>query len=69
MKVKKALSPWTKQCKAQMVILGKSLSDLSRETSLSRTYISSIINERISVPDETVRLICDALEVNMPMEQ
>ena len=64
--MKRELSPWGKQCKAQMAMLGKSLSDLSRETSLSRTYISSIINGRIIVPDETVRFISDALEVDMP---
>lgn len=67
--MKKALSPWGRKCKAQMVLLGKSLSDLSQETKLSRTYISSIINERIVVPEDTVKLICNALDVDMPLEQ
>ncbi len=67
--MRKALSPWSRKCKAQMVILGKSLAALSQETNLSRTYISSIINERIVAPDDTVKLICNALEVDMPLEQ
>lgn len=67
--MRKALSPWGRQCKAQMVILGKSLTDLSQETKLSRTYISSIINGRMVAPDDTVKLICNALEVDMPLEQ
>ncbi len=62
----KTLSPWGRQCKAQMIILGKSLADLSQETNLSRTYISSIINGRMVAPDDTVKLICDALKVDMP---
>ncbi len=67
--MRKELSPWGKKCKSQMILLGKSLTDLSRETNLSRTYISSIINERIIVPDTTVKLICDALEVDMALRQ
>ncbi len=67
--MKKTLSPWSRQCKAQMIILDKSLSDLSQETQLSKTYISAIINERIVVPDKTIRIISDALEVSMPAGQ
>ena len=65
--MKKTLSPWGRQCKAQMVILGKTLTDLSQETQLSKTYISAIINERIVVPDKTIRIISDALEVSVPV--
>ena len=36
-KEKRELSPWGKQCKVQMLVLGKSLADLSAETKLSRT--------------------------------
>ncbi len=64
--MKRELSPWGRQCKAQMVMLGKSLADLGQETGLSKTYISAIINGRMIVPPETVKLICDALEVDMP---
>lgn len=62
----KSITPWGRKCKAQLIMLGKSLADVSRETNLSRSYISSIINGRIIVPAETVQLISDALEVEMP---
>lgn len=64
--MKRQLSPWSRKCKAQMAMLDKTLADLSKETKLSRVYISSIINERINAPRETVQLICNALEVEMP---
>jgi len=67
--MKKELSPWGKQCKIQMLVLGKSLALLSQETKLSRNYISAIINGRIIVPDETVRVISNALEVDMSLER
>ncbi len=66
-KEKRELSPWGKQCKVQMLVLGKSLADLSEETKLSRTYISSIINERMVVPEDTIRIISNALEVDMAL--
>ncbi len=62
----KAMTPWGRKCKAQMILLEKTLDDVSRETKLSRTYISAIINGRIVVPAETVQLISNALEVEMP---
>ncbi len=67
--MKKTMSSWSRKCKSQMALLDKSLADLSDETSLSRTYISAIINERIVVPDDTKRLICKALEIEMPQER
>lgn len=67
--MKKTLSPWGKQCKIQMVVLNKSLKDLSNETKLSRTYISAIINERVIVPEETVKIISKALQVDMALKQ
>lgn len=62
--MKRELTPWGKQCKIQMVALGKSLSDLSNETNLSRTYISAIINGRQVAPEETMNAISSALEVD-----
>lgn len=62
--MKRELTPWGKQCKIQMVALGKSLSDLSNETNLSRTYISAIINGRQAAPEETMNAISTALEVD-----
>lgn len=62
--MKRELTPWGKQCKIQMVALGKSLSDLSDETNLSRTYISAIINGRLLAPEETMNAISSALEVD-----
>lgn len=59
----KAISQWGKKCKIQMIEMNKSLSDLSTETGLSRTYISAIINGRMIVPDETKQKISDALDV------
>ena len=62
--MKRELTPWGKQCKIQMVALGKSLSDLSDETNLSRTYISAIINGRMLAREETMNAISSALEVD-----
>lgn len=67
--MKRKLSPWGKQCKIQMVVLGKKLEDVSKETNLSRTYIFSIINGRIYAPDETVRAISNALDVDIALER
>lgn len=64
-KEKRKLSPWGKQCKVQMAVLDKSLADLSAETKLSKTYISSIINGRMIPPEETIRTISNALEVDI----
>ncbi len=65
--MKKGLSPWSKQCKVQMLVLEKSLDQLSRETGFSKSYLSSIINGRIIVPDETVKIISNALDVDMAL--
>lgn len=62
--MKKQLSPWGQQCKLQMLVLGKSLADISSDTNYSRTYISAIINGRIVAPDETVKAISKALNVD-----
>lgn len=66
-KEKRELSPWGKQCKVQMVVLDKTLADLSTETKLSKTYISSIINGRMIPPEDTIRIISNALEVDMAL--
>lgn len=62
--MKRELSPWGRQCKVQMVVLEKTLSDLSQETNLSKTYISAIINGRMVVPEKTIQAISKALEVD-----
>lgn len=62
----KNISPWGRQCKIQMIALGKTLSQISSETGLSRTYISAIINGRVSVPQDTVNKISKCLEVSPP---
>lgn len=62
--MQKTISPWGKQCKMQMISLGKSLTDLSRETGFSRTYISAIINGRIVAPEETKHKISKSLSVD-----
>lgn len=66
-KKKRELSPWGRQCKAQMILLDKTLDSLSRETNLSRSYISAIINGRVVAPEETVQLVSNALKVDMPL--
>lgn len=63
--MKKKLSVWGQQCKVQMIILGKTLEDLSTATQLSRTYISAIINGRMIVPKETIQKISNELDVDM----
>lgn len=67
--MKRELSPWGKQCKIQMLTLGKSLGDVCEETNLSKTYVSAIINGRTVAPDETVGAISRALEVDMALER
>ena len=60
----KNITPWGKQCKMQMIALGKTLTDISEETGLSRTYISGIINGRLRVPPETTSKISKSLSVD-----
>ncbi len=62
--MKRELSSWGRQCKVQMIVLEKTLSDLSQETNLSKTYISAIINGRMVVPEKTIQTISKALEVD-----
>lgn len=66
-KGKRELSPWGRQCKVQMVVLDKSLADLSAETRLSKTYISSIINGRMIAPEDTIKVISNALGVDVAL--
>lgn len=60
----KQMSLWGRKCKMQMICLGKTLGDVSKDTGFSRTYISAIINGRVLGPKETVRKISVALNVN-----
>lgn len=52
---------WGKRCKAQMVLKDISLQDIADSTGYSRTYVSSIINGRVMVPDETKEKVENAL--------
>jgi len=61
----KNMTPWGKQCKVQMALLGLSLKDLSEAVGLSNTYVSAIINGRVVAPEETVDKISRALQVKM----
>ncbi len=63
--MKKKLSLWGQQCKVQMLILGKTLEDLSTATQLSRYYISAIINGRMIAPEQTIQKISNELDVDM----
>lgn len=59
----KNITPWGRQCKVQMALLGVSLKDLSKMVGLSNTYVSSIINGRVVAPEDTVAKINQALQV------
>lgn len=59
----KTITPWGRKCKAQLALKGITLSGLSDATGLSRTYLSSIINGRVTVPDETIDKINKALDL------
>ena len=50
-----------------MLILGKTLDDLSTAIQLSRNYISAIINGRMIVPEETIQKISKELDVDMSL--
>lgn len=65
--MKRELSKWGKQCKVQMLVLEKNLNQLSKETGFSKSYLSSIINGRIIVPEETIKIISDSLDVDMAL--
>lgn len=67
--MKRKMSPWGMQCKTQMLLLGKTLRQLSTETNYSVSYLSAIINGRVIVPDETIKVISDALEVDMALKR
>lgn len=59
----KSITPWGRQCKAQMILKNLTLEELSASAGFSKTYISAIINGRIVAPDETVQKINAALEI------
>lgn len=60
----KTITPWGKQCKAQMTLQGLTLKELSAAVGLSHTYVSAIINGRIIAPDGTIEKINKALQTN-----
>ncbi len=59
----KNITSWGVQCKIQMLALGKSLTDLSKEIGFSRSYISAIINGRVMAPEETKAKISESLSI------
>jgi len=59
----KTITPWGRQCKAQLAIKGIFLTGLSDATGLSRTYLSAIINGRITAPRETINKVNHALDI------
>lgn len=59
----KSITPWGRQCKAQMILKNLTLEELSISAGLSKTYVSAIINGRIVVPDETVQKINKVLGI------
>lgn len=62
----KNMTPWGKQCKVQMAVLGLTLKDLSEAVGLTNTYVSAIINGRVIAPEETIEKINKALQVKTP---
>lgn len=59
----KTITPWGKQCKVQMTLRGMTLRELSMTIGLSHTYVSAIINGRVVAPEETIKKINKALQV------
>lgn len=64
----KTITAWGRRCKAQMILLPKSLTELAKEVGYSETYVSSIINGRVVVPAETAEKITSALNVEIPYD-
>lgn len=60
----KTITPWGKQCRAQMMLQGMTLRELSEAVGLSYSYVSAIINGRVVVPEETIEKINIALGVD-----
>ncbi|MCD8011593.1 MAG: helix-turn-helix transcriptional regulator [Lachnospiraceae bacterium] len=60
---KNPLSAWGLQCTTQKYVLGMTLDDISRETNLSRIYISKAINGG-DVSDDAVEAISKVLKVD-----
>lgn len=60
----KTITQWGKRCKAQMIIQGLTLKELSKAVGLSHSYVSAIINGRIIVPQATVEKINKALQID-----
>ena len=57
------ITPWGRQCKAQMILQGITLKELSKKVGLSHTYVSAVINGRVMVPEETTDKISKALNI------
>lgn len=61
----KHITPWGKRCKVQMVMLDKSLADISKETGYTRPYISAVINGRQIASEEAYKKISEVLMVDI----
>lgn len=51
------MSDWGKECKVQMLRKNMSLKDVAAVTGYTRTYISAIINGRVTPPFSTLEKI------------
>ena len=60
----KSITQWGKECKKKMIDNNVSLENVSETTGYSRTYISAIINNRMSAPESTKIVISKALDVD-----
>ena len=58
------LSRWGMQCKRQMLELGKTYADVSKEIGKSRIYICQIVTGKAIPPKETYDAISEALDVD-----
>lgn len=61
----RTITPWGRECKAQMILNDISLNELSKKTKFSKNYLSAIINGRVAVPDETIKKVSAALGVSL----
>jgi len=60
----KYITPWGRQCKSQMILLGKTLASLSEEVGFSKFYVSGVINGRVAGGENAVEKISRALGVS-----
>lgn len=66
--MKRVLPPWCKEAKKALVDRDMSVSELSEEIGLSRTYVSGVVNGRVYAPEIATR-ISRALELKVEYTQ